>query len=46
MTQFVLTVNAKDGKAAGKVVAWDEYAVDFGWCDDCLNRHLKEDGLA
>ena len=30
----------------GKAIAWDEYAVNFGWCDDCLNRHLKEDGLA
>lgn len=27
-------------------IAWDEYAVNFGLCDDCLNKHLKEDGLA
>jgi len=30
----------------GKVVSWDEYAVNFGWCDDCMEKHLKEDGLA
>lgn len=30
----------------GKVIAWDEYAVNFGWCDDCMTKHLKEDGLA
>lgn len=28
-----------------KKIAWDEYAVNFGLCDDCLNKHLKEDGL-
>ena len=33
-------------ESCGKVVAWDEYAANFGWCDECLNKHLKQDGLA
>lgn len=38
--------NCQMCEECGKAIAWDEYAVNFGWCDDCLNRHLKEDGLA
>lgn len=38
--------DTKKCEECGKVIAWDEYAVNFGWCDDCMNRHLKEDGLA
>lgn len=38
--------NCQKCEECGKVIAWDEYAVNFGCCTDCLNRHIKEDGLA
>lgn len=29
----------------GQPIPWDEYAVNFGWCEDCMTRHLRADGL-
>ena len=30
----------------GKTIPWNEYAVNFGWCDCCMDKHLKRDWLA
>ena len=26
----------------GKPIEWDEYANNFGWCNDCLTKDYKE----
>lgn len=51
MCEIVKKMQLKNGdtdkcEECGRVIAFDEYAVNFGLCDDCLNKHLKKDGLA